>query len=200
MKNLILFFTASVLIVASCNTHNETNLGQDLLIQEIFTPNEIASLSNALELYKQKILTETSGDDDFVITYRKYLDHLKQYETVSEVYNIAEINRENYSSIYDEMIGSGLFDAIYKTDTVYLNQAKVQAIRYHVSRDGKYAQLLNALAEKDTIYARHVESLRIVGDFPPSIIAWLLHENDKYDLTDQKVQLFYMLTLLKPLK
>ena len=91
MKNLILLFTASVLIVASCNTQNATNLGQDFIIQEIFTPNEVVSLSKALELYKQKILTETSGDDDFVITYRKYLDHLKQYRTVSEVYNMAPV-------------------------------------------------------------------------------------------------------------
>ena len=167
---------------------------------EIFTPNEVKSLTKTLSIYQEKILTEIPGENDFIIAYRQYLNHLSQFESVIEAYEEAKINRENYKDIYDEMIGSGLFEAFYSTDTVYLNQASEYGVRYHVRRDGKYAQLLNALAEKDTVYDPHVESLQIVGDFPPWVIAKLIHNNEDYDLPDQKVQLFYMLTLLKPYK
>jgi len=153
-----------------------------------------------LSLYQNKILTEYSNEKYFTIAYRHYLNHLSQFETTAEAYREAKINRENYNDIYDEMIGSGLFEAFFSTDTVYLSQTSEYGIRYHVRRDGKYAQLLNALAENDTVYASHVKSLQIVGDFQPWIIATLIHNNEDYDLTDQKVQLFYMLTLLKPYK
>ena len=199
MKNSSILLLAAFLLLLGCNRKTELNLSQDPIIQKIFTPIEIESLTKVLTLYQNKILTEYPGEKDFIEAYRQYLNHHSQFGTVIEAYSEANINKELYEEIYDEMIESGLFSSFYISDSVFLHQSEETKLKYFVRRDGKYAQLLSALAENDSIYDVHVKSLQIVGDFPPSIIANLFHNHEEYNLTDLKVQLLYIFTLLKPL-
>ena len=210
MKNLVLVSLSLSYLLGCCSNPDNIKLGQDPMIHKVFSPNEIQSLEKTLALYQQKILTEYPEENDFILAFQKHLNHLCSFKNVGEALQQDDISEDNYQEIYDVMFESGLYDLFYPADTIFVDPISgsksnfrksdsIFRISHTIERFGKYAEFLKELSTIDTIYEYHHNTLMSAGGIPPSYIAMMLCKNERYELNEPKVQLFYLITLLDPL-
>ncbi len=210
MKNLIALFFAIFFISLSCKHQNESTLAQDPIIQTVFSDNEIESLERVLEYFKLEVIKiQNPNDINDSQEFEQYLQQIRNNAKSSgDMYSSLRIEEEHRKVLISELKNSGLFNELYEMDTVWLAKNRklytsnrssstgpIVKIWFMYKFDGKYHQLIKESAKYDSLFLEFAKTYNLAGDFVG--LGKMVYDFEDFDLTADRVQLFYALSFLR---
>jgi hypothetical protein len=210
-----LFLGSLLILLFACNNYNHKRLDKDPIVTSVFSHKEIESLDTVLLFFRDAVNNSNNiKTNDFSIKFNNYLAQIgNKSHLVSDIYRNLDFDSERKSSVISELKISGLFDELYYEDTIYYNTETNQYTRevtdslvnIHIRpiRNGKYQQLIDEWSKTDSTMLEYSKTLLFAGDITPSFIARMVKDYQSFDLSSERVQLFYALTFImlqEPLK
>lgn len=181
MKNIIIF----CIVLISCNTQSsEKRLKDNILVSNIFSPDEINQLEEIQIKIDSFILLKTK-DINISNAYHTYCDNLTDVENMRDFSNLLKIDRHFYNDLVSGLLEQDFFEEIWlKEEIVDRNSEKISRISLGINQQGKYVEFLKNLSKENNILEDYYEILYSSGDIGPAIALGLLKNHNAYDFND----------------
>ena len=208
MKTRFLFLSALFIHLIGCTDVSNNKLIDDPLVTSVFSDDEIKSLTTVLLFFRDAVKSSSDLEaENFHDEFHNYLDQIgSKTKVVSDVYRNLNFDDEKKNLVISGLRMSGLFDELYFDDTLYYD---IERNRYthnqtdsiigtyiSAKRNGKYHQLLDEWSKTDSTLIEYSESFSLAGDISPSFIHRMIKQYEQFDLSSERMQLFYALTFI----
>ena len=193
MKKIVCIFFLGIFLIG-CQTE-ESQLGKDTLVTEIFSTNEIKSLDKLLALVDKQVMLKTNKEN-IPEAYHTFFDTLQIYAYRQEWEKLA-LEEDLRTEIFQVLKQDDIFDEIF---VEYIpRRASLNGMEFEnpewlkivdINHQGKYRELIKSMSQVDTMFKYVNESFEMCGDISPSLAAGILAYNEKYDFRIDRIRLF----------
>lgn len=171
----IVFFIYTML---GCNS--STNVKDDSLILNVFSPEESKDLQTIHDFFTDEIKKKENCQSDSEC-YENYMQNLKKTSETGSWHS--PIDRIQIDSLFDSF-ESQVFNEIWEWNEEY---AGIKYLR--INNFGKYGAFLDALGKQDESVKEYRDDLKRAGFISATVQASVLLLPEQYDMNDIRVQL-----------
>ena len=184
MFKYLSYFT---ILLFSSSTVESQNLDSNKSLNKYFTDTEVLDLNNIILFFEQSICA--SDNTDISLTHQCYISFFKRMEKCIDTGDFdIKISYQNQRELYNQILES-TFNQIWSLsqERKFIGNDKVPVITFNYS--GNYIKFINTLGKENEIISEYADSYSSAGDITPGMIAMILVNYNRIDITDARMKL-----------